>query len=149
MVNVVVFTRYQNKSRRFQAGEEITDFYGQHFFLSTTEERQSRLGFECQCSPCLQNWGTYPILSTAGLEEEKESKLLKMQDSLTIASQSMDVEKIKAASLEICLFLATLPRPQKALIIPEMNVNICSGLMHGNKSVQFIERLFNISGQKK
>ena len=42
--------------RRILAGEEVTDFYGVHYFQSSRLERQASLGFPCQCKPCSDNW---------------------------------------------------------------------------------------------
>ena len=42
--------------RRILAGEEVTDFYGSHYFQSSRGERQALLGFPCQCMPCSDNW---------------------------------------------------------------------------------------------
>ena len=42
--------------RMILAGEEVTDFYGVHYFQSSRGERQASLGFPCHCKPCSDNW---------------------------------------------------------------------------------------------
>ena len=50
--------------RKILAGEEVTDFYGAHYFQSSRVERQAMLGFPCQCRPCSDNWPLMRNLQT-------------------------------------------------------------------------------------
>ena len=50
--------------RKILAGEEVTDFYGAHYFQSSRGERQAVLGFPCQCRPCSDNWPLMRNLQT-------------------------------------------------------------------------------------
>lgn len=50
--------------RRILAGEEVTDFYGTHYFQSSREQRRQVLGFPCQCRPCSDNWPLMRNLDT-------------------------------------------------------------------------------------
>ena len=69
MVIVVLFSLQGDQTvmiarRRILAGEEVTDFYGAHYFQSTRAERQAMLGFPCQCRPCSDNWPLLRSLPT-------------------------------------------------------------------------------------
>lgn len=50
--------------RKILVGEEVTDFYGTHFFQSSRDERRAVLGFPCQCRPCSENWPLMRNLNT-------------------------------------------------------------------------------------
>ena len=62
--------------RRILAGQEVTDFYGAHFFQSSRAERQGMLGFPCQCRPCSENWPLIRNLQT--------SRVLTFQSKFTV-----------------------------------------------------------------
>ena len=42
--------------RPIKAGEEVSDFYGAHYFQSSRHDRHQMLGFPCQCRACADNW---------------------------------------------------------------------------------------------
>ena len=42
--------------RNIRAGDEVTDFYGAHYFQSSRADRHALLGFPCACAACREDW---------------------------------------------------------------------------------------------
>ena len=55
--------------RDIAEGEEISDFYGEHFFQSDKWSRKAALGFPCACPACREGWPLLDQLPRLSVEE--------------------------------------------------------------------------------
>jgi len=123
--------------RDIKAGEEVSDFYGQHYFQAPRSERLAALRFPCSCAACRHDW---PLLSSmAGFPQamlKKKKSWASAKASLDKAVANMEVEQVfKLAS---CLGqLAGVAHPHRELIMPELYLHYSAVFLWGNKSLEF------------
>ena len=89
--------------RNIKKGEEVTDFYGTHYFQSPRLERQEQLGFPCKCKACLENWPlmrNLPQLTKA--QRKHRSKWQAAREKLDTAVANMRIVE----ALDLCKDLA-------------------------------------------
>ena len=142
-VNTVKYHQGNNTTiiakRNIKAGEEVTDFYGQHFFHSPKQARQQMLGFPCQCTPCKDNW---PLLnnlrkfSPAQLSQRSRKPWVMAKDRLDSAVNNMKVKEAVEISKKMADIVGVSP-PHDALVMPEMYFHYSLVFLHGNKSLSF------------
>ncbi|XP_023325978.1 SET and MYND domain-containing protein 4 [Eurytemora carolleeae] len=126
--------------RLIRKGEEVSDFYGEHFFNTERKIRRDRLGFQCICTPCRENWGLMKKLPS--FTETNKTKIKKNwaqeRRHLTSALARMDVESIKDSSLKLGKLAGVSP-PHQDLVVPEMYLNYSLCYLYGNKSLRFLQ----------
>jgi len=130
-------TEVLRAKRKIRAGEEVSDFYGEYFFLADKFSRKRALGFSCCCRACKENWGLLEELPAFDVEDlETRNQWLDQRIQLQRAADSFNVEETK----HICEKLGELAgvsSPHEALIVPEMYLNFSNLLIHNNKSLRF------------
>jgi len=140
-VNTVKFHQ-DNKTimiakRNIRAGEEVSDFYGVHYFQSCKSERQEMLGFNCQCRPCRENWPlmkNLPKFSKSQLGHK--STWVKNREKLDAAVARMHVKEVHS----LCKQLAGLngvDAPHESFILAELYLHYSTVFLFGNKSLAF------------
>ena len=123
--------------RNIKAGEEVSDFYGCHYFQSPKIERHQLLGFSCQCEACKQNWPlmkSLPQLTTA--QKKHKGKWMAARDKLGNAVDNMKLME----AFQLCKELSGLhgvKSPHECLIMPELYLHYSSVFLYGNKSLSF------------
>ena len=125
--------------RKIKAGEEVTDFYGVHFFNASLQERRAALGFECLCTPCRQNWGLLHSLPTFQDQvlKKRKKEWAKERKNLTHCVECMDVSSVLESALRLGE-LAGVEPPHQDLVLPEMFLNYSCCYLFGNKSIKFL-----------
>ena len=127
--------------RNIKAGEEVTDFYGSHYFQSPRPERHQMLGFRCQCRACREN---YPLMRSLAqftkVQKKHRVKWSEARDKLDDAVARMKVVE----TLTLCKVLANTNNvitPHECMILPELYLHYSSVFLFGNKSLAF--RIFS------
>lgn len=140
-VNTVKFQRGRQEvlvaRRGMEAGEEVTDFYGEHFFQADRWARRAALGFPCCCPACREGWpllGDLPTFSMAEVEERYEWALARV--ALEQAVTKWDVEEVE----RLCRALARsagVGAPHEALVMPGLYLHYAATFLGANASIPF------------
>ena len=123
--------------RNIKSGEEVSDFYGCHYFQSPKNERHQVLGFICKCKACNENWPLMkglPQLTKA--QKKHKGKWVTARDNLDLAVDNMKVLE----AFDLCRELSNthgVKPPHECLIMPELYLHYSSVFLYGNKSLAF------------
>ena len=125
--------------RNIKAGEEVCDFYGQHFFQSSKQARHQMLGFQCQCNPCKENWpliNNLPKFTNAQLSQKSRRQWQVVRDKLDMEVNNMRVMEAVQVCKQLAGVVGVSP-PHQALVMPEMYLHYSLVFLYGNKSLSF------------
>ena len=123
--------------RAMEAGEEVTDFYGEHFFQADRWARRAALGFACCCPACREGWPLLedlPAFSMAEVEERYEWALARV--ALEQAVTKWDVVEVE----RLCRALARsagVAAPHEALVMPGIYLHYAITFLRANASIPF------------
>ena len=140
-VNTVKYQQGQQEvlvaKRDIAEGEEISDFYGEHFFQSDKWSRKAALGFPCACRACREGWPLLDELPRLSVEEA-EHRLEWAMTRVALEQQlaAFDVEEV----VRLCKQLGKLAKveaPHEALVLPGIYLHYATLFLHANASLAF------------
>ena len=101
--------------RNIRAGEEVTDFYGTHYFQSPRRDRRAMLGFHCECLACREDWPLLPSLPRlTRAQRSHRATWTAARERMESAGASMRVRETQ----ELCMRLARTHGEFTAEVLP-------------------------------
>ena len=123
--------------RDIAEGEEISDFYGEHFFQSDKWSRKAALGFPCACRACREGWSLLEELPRLSVEETEERlEWVVARVALEQQLAGFNVEEVGRLCRQLGR-LAKVEAPHEALVLPGIYLHYAILFLHANASLAF------------
>ena len=123
--------------RDIAEGEEISDFYGEHFFQSDKWSRKAALGFPCACRACREGWSLLEELPRFNVEETEERlEWAVARVALEQQLAGFNVEEVGRLCRQLGR-LAKVEAPHEALVLPGIYLHYATLFLHANASLTF------------
>lgn len=124
--------------RPIRAGEEVSYFYGEYYFLSDKFSRRKNFGFSCCCKACIENWPLQDELKDFS-QHELEDRLdwVTLRVELENAAECLDLHRTKTICTKLGK-LANVESPHSSLVTPEMFLNFSNLMINNSKSLKFL-----------